>query len=164
MLSRHRLIIKGDTTMLGSGGILYSFHFGVWELMPQTLAKAGFRVGVIVNRYAGGRHNRLGRIIDRIFLRYRSHEGVRVFYRNDVRKIIEFVQNGGVLGMLVDGNALDSKLSKAAKLSTLCRVPLVPFAAVRGRGRGILSIGCDLKTMMKERPMDYLWAYRSRSG
>ena len=77
-------------------------------------------------------------------------------------KIIKFIKTGGLLGILVDGNSFYAKYGKAQKLAHLCNVPTVPFAAYRQNGVGILEIGCNLTNMVKQRPLDYLWAYKSR--
>lgn len=164
MLSRKRLRIHGDTASLRAGGVLYSIHYGVWELMPATLINAGFRIGIIVNRYAEYGHRRFGYLVDRILHSFRKHDGLRIFYRNNTREIVTFLRGGGILGILVDGNTLDTKLPKAMKLSKICHVPLIPFAAFQEKGSGTLSIGCDLRTLVARRPLDYLWFYKSRSS
>jgi len=79
-------------------------------------------------------------------------------------KIINFIKSGGLLGMLVDGNKFYSKFEKAQKLSRFCNVPLIPFAAYRKSGAGILEIGCDLDKLVEQRPLDYVWFYKSREA
>jgi hypothetical protein len=87
---------------------------------------------------------------------------VKIFYKEDVMKIVEFIRKGGLCGVLVDGNTLYSKLEKIKRFSRLCNVPLIPFAAFRENGKGILELGCNLDDMIKRRPLDYLWFYKSR--
>lgn len=162
MLRRADLRLTGATDVLERGCILYSYHLGVWESMPRALRRAGYRVGIVANRYhrpGGSWRTRLG---DYLLRRWRSASGVRVFYAENALAISRFVKSGGIFGMLVDGNTFHQKEDKARRLAALCRVPLVPFAAYRLRDRGILEIGCDLARFVEARPLDYLWAYRSR--
>jgi len=163
MLTRNDLKIKDDTNILLRGGILFSFHFGIWELMPQTLKKLGFDLGVVVNKYSDNRHFSVAKLFDRLLYRFRSRGGVKVFYRDDTMRMVRFLKRGGVIGILVDGNDFYSKFRKVQKLSSACHVPLVPFAAYRQNGEGILKIGCKLEKILAERPYDYMWFYRSRS-
>ncbi|MBE0433247.1 hypothetical protein IBX73_07260 [candidate division WOR-3 bacterium] len=162
MLRKNRLRLTGDTSVLNRGCILYSFHFGVWESMPCTLKRLGYKVGIIVNRYYKPGGSILARLCDYLLLRWRSAAGVKVFYAENTLGIVRFLKSGGIFGMLVDGNTLHQKEGKARKLATICRVPLVPFAAYRSKGQGILEIGCDLASIIGAKPLDYLWAYRSR--
>jgi hypothetical protein len=162
MLRRNSLNVRGDLNSLKKGCILYSFHFGVWELMPYTLSRLGFEVGIITNQYYADDPSLKARILDYLLRRWRSMNGVRVFHKGNVLEIARFLRSGGVFGMLVDGNTLFQKYAKASKLAQLCRVPLLPFAAYRNRERGVLHIGCDIPALVKTRPLDYVWFYRSR--
>ncbi len=163
MLMKKDLQIKDDTKILQRGGILFSFHFGVWESMPQSLKKMGYNLGVIVNRYSSGKNNFITKFFDRFLYKLRSRGGVKIFYKEDTMKIIRFIKSGGVIGMLVDGNSFYSKFGKARKLSCICNVPLVPFAAYRKSGVGVLRIGCDLNKLIAKKPYDYVWFYKSRN-
>jgi hypothetical protein len=162
MLRRRELALLGDTSILNGGCILYSFHFGVWELMPYTLRQLGYKIGIIVNSYGEPGGSIPARLSDYLLHRWRSAAGVRVFYADHVLEIVRFLKSGGVFGILVDGNTLFQKHEKVKKLARICGVPLVPFAAYRDKHRGVLSIGCDLTGMVGARPLDYVWAYRSR--
>lgn len=161
MLGRDRVEVKGSLAPLRTGGILYSFHFGAWELMPKVLSRLGFRMGVIVNRYAD-QPGFLARTADRILYRYRVKPNVRIFYPGDGLKIARFLREGGIFGILVDGDSHYGKLGPVRRLGRLCGVPLVPFAVYQENGRSVLDLGCDLNRLLRERPYDYLWAYRSR--
>lgn len=162
MLRKGRLKIKGRVDDIQRGSILYSFHFGVWESMPRALRRLGYNVGVVVNRYSSDRKNFFTRAVDRFLYRFRSACGVKIFYRDDAARIVKFLKDGGVLGILVDGNNFYSKFSRVEKLSRICNAPLIPFAAYRKNGSGILEIGCDLDRLVKEHPFDYVWFYKSR--
>ncbi len=162
MLRRQSLNLVGDTEVLRKGCILYSFHYGIWESMPGTLRRLGYRAGIIVNRYGDTSPSAPVRFFDRLLFRWRAASGVKVFYADNVLGIARFLRGGGVFGMLVDGNTFFQKYMKADKLARVCKVPLVPFTAYRDQGQGYLRIGGDLMQMVSARPLDYLWAYRSR--
>jgi lauroyl/myristoyl acyltransferase len=162
MLRRKELEIGGDLGVLNAGCVLYSFHFGVWELMPLALSKCGYKIGILVNSYHANNRAYRTRMLDFLLRRWRSVNGVRVFYKENALEITRFLRSGGVFGMLVDGNTLFQKYGKARKLAELCRVPLVPFAAYRQRGKGFLRIGCDIPALIRSMPLDYVWFYKSR--
>ena len=162
MLTRKELHLMGDTSFLRKGGVLYSFHFGVWELMPLTLKKLGYTLGIIVNRYRNSKKNFLTNIGDKLLYHIRSHNGIKIFYKEDTVKIVKFIKAGGLFGILVDGDTFYAKYEKAQKLARICNVPLVPFAAYRKNDSGILEINCNLANLVKKRPLDYLWVYKSR--
>ncbi len=164
MLMKKKLRVKGDMNSIERGGILYSFHFGVWELMPWALKKLGYNLGIIVNRYSDDKKNITAFFFDKFLYWFRSFGNVKIFYKEDTMKIVNFIKNGGLLGVLVDGNRFYSKFEKAQKLSHLCNVALVPFAAYRKKGIGILEIGCDLDEIVEQRPFDYVWFYKSREA
>jgi hypothetical protein len=161
MILRRKLTKSSGLEMLAHGAVLYSFHYGIWELVPAALAAQGFKLGVLVNKYADT-SGLLGTRVDKMLFRFRAQPHINIFYKEDVFRMIRFAKAGGLVAMLVDGDELYSKFHNAKKISTLCRLPLVPFAAYRTRGEGILKIGCDLDQLVKQRPMDYMWFYRSR--
>lgn len=163
MLSRQDVRVQGDDKVLEKGGILYSFHFGIWELMPRALGKMGYDLGVLVNRYADDNITRISRFLDNFLERFRSKGKIKVFSKHDIMKIVRFLNSGGILGVLVDGNRFYTKFRKMQKLSNLCNVPLVPFAAYRKNGGGVLDVGCDLDRIVAQRPLDYVWFYKSRT-
>ncbi|UCG92829.1 MAG: hypothetical protein JSV97_03730 [candidate division WOR-3 bacterium] len=163
MLSKKDLIVRGDTALPHSGCILYSIHFGIWELMPYALRKMGYNLGIIVNKYSGDKSGLITRLLDLFLFNFRSRGGVRIFYKDDTMRIINFVRSGGLLGVLVDGDMFYSKFEKIKKLGRLCHVPVIPFAAYRSGKTGILTIGCSIDAVVETRPLDYLWFYRSRT-
>ena len=163
MLAKRSIRVRGSNSKLSKGGILYSFHFGIWEMMPQTLRKMGYNIGILVNKYAENSSSRVSRLIDNFLEQFRSSGGIEVFSKNDTMKIVRFLGKGGILGVLIDGNRLYSKIGKIEKLGKLCRVPLIPFAAYRQNGEGVLEIGCNLDELIARRPLDYIWFYKSRT-
>ncbi len=162
MFCRKELQITGALGVLDAGCILYSFHFGVWELMPLALSRLGYRIGILVNRYHTGKASIPNRLLDALLKRWRSVSGVKVFYKENVLEIARFLRSGGIFGMLVDGNTFFQKYAKAEKLAAVCRVPAVSFAAYRKKGQGFLDIGCDIRALVRTMPLDYVWFYKSR--
>ncbi len=162
MLRDRELEVEGDMGLLDKGCVLYSFHFGVWELMPRTLSRLGYKTGIIANRYEKEGGSVPYRLLDSLLRRWRSVGGIRVFYKENTLDIVRFLKSGGVFGVLVDGNSLYQKHAKAKRLAEFCKVPLVPFAAYRRAPKGVLRIGCDLPNVVRSRPLDYMWFYRSR--
>jgi lauroyl/myristoyl acyltransferase len=96
-------------------------------------------------------------------MRFRSKNDVRIFSGRDSWKIIDFLKNGGILGMLVDGNDLDSRYETAERISRLAGVPMMPFIAHRNDGGACLKINCGFEKVIDKRPWDYMWFYRSRA-
>ncbi len=162
VLQRKKLHLKGNIDILQKGGVLYSFHFGVWELMPKTLKELGYPLAVVVNRYQTKENNFLAKFADRFLYHFRTRNGINIFYREESMKIVRFIKSGGLLGILVDGNTFYAKFKKAQKLARICNVPLIPFAAYQQNGQGILAIDCNLSQLVERNPLNYLWAYRSR--
>lgn len=154
MLARVPLDIRGSLPPAG-GAVLYSVHLGVWEAAPEALAARGRRVGIVVNRY--------GHVLDTLLDRWRGAAGIRIFSRGEALAMVRFLQSGGVIAMLVDGNRLDAKLPAARRLARIARCPLMPFAARLEGARGVLALNVDLDKLMGEHAHDYLWFYRSRA-
>jgi len=154
--------IEGEIKGLDNGAVLYSCHFGVWEKMPGILVQLGYKTGIIVNRYADYNRTIFARIGDHILYRMRGKDGVRVFYKNNVREIIEFIRNKGVFCALIDGDTLYAKYQKIEKLAKKSRVPLISFALSREDKTAVLRINCNLERIIAERPYDYWWFYKSR--
>jgi lauroyl/myristoyl acyltransferase len=163
MVRRRTVQLDDRRSLLKAGLILYSVHYGIWESMPSVLRDRGYATGVLVNRYSEDSSSFLARLSDRFLTRFRTRNNVEVFDRHDSARIVRFLKKGGILGVLVDGNRLYSKMEKIEKLARIARVPLVPFAAYRRNGSGVVRIGCAIDHLVQQYPLDYMWFYRSRS-
>ncbi len=148
--------------MLRSRAILYSCHFGIWEIMPKLLARNGYNLGIITNRYADYSKTFIARFFDRILYRMRSKGGIKVFYKNEIKKIIQFIKDGGIFCALIDGDTLYSKFQKIKKLASLTGASLVPFGIYLENGIATLKINCNLEELINSHPYDYWWFYKSR--
>ncbi|MEO0127087.1 MAG: hypothetical protein ABIL44_04990 [candidate division WOR-3 bacterium] len=155
--------LEGRIESLKNGAILYSIHFGIWELMPQILKNfLNKKVGILVERYTDNNPPLIGKIMDRIFYLMRSKNDVIIFYPDEVFKITRFIKEGGIFSALVDGNKIFAKLPKIEKLARICNIPLIPFAVYYEKGDTVMEIGCDLNKIVTKRPYDYWWFYKSR--
>jgi lauroyl/myristoyl acyltransferase len=163
MLCRRPVQLHDRRSVLRAGLILYSVHFGVWEVLPPLLREHGYDIGILVNKYSDDNGGVLARLSDRFLTRFRTRDNVKVFNRHDSARVVRFLQKGGILGVLVDGNRMYSKIPKIEKLARISRVPLVPFAAYRKNGEGVVHIGCDLDHLVRKHPLEYMWFYKSRT-
>jgi lauroyl/myristoyl acyltransferase len=157
--------LYGDSAVLTNGAVLYSLHFGVWELMPRILQKhINKNIGILVNRYTENNPFLLGRMMDKILYKWRLNDHIKIFYPDEIFRIIRFVRDGGVFAALVDGDTLYSKFKKIERLAHLCKVQLIPFAVYQDRETTIMEMGCNLEHLIRQRPNDYWWFYRSRKS
>lgn len=157
--------LSGDPSLLTSGAVLYSFHFGVWELMPRIINQHLEKdIGILVNRYTDNNSPLVGRLLDKILYCWRSRHDVKIFYPDEVHSIVRFLKNGGIFATLVDGNTIYAKFNKIVKLAHLCRVPLIPFVVYYDKETAIMQLNCDLEQILKQRPYDYWWFYKSRES
>jgi len=155
----------GDSDLIKNGAILYSLHFGVWELMPKIVhSYLNKNIGILVNHYTDNNSLLMGKLMDKIFYYWRSSNNVRIFYPDEVFQIVNFLKNGGVFAALIDGDTFYTKFKKIEKLASLCQVPLIPFAVYCENGTTIMKIGCNLEELVKKRPNDYWWFYKSRKS
>jgi KDO2-lipid IV(A) lauroyltransferase len=83
----------------GRGVVLFTAHFGNWELLSAALAIKGYRINTVV------------RPLDNVYLnaaleRLRSRFGTKVIDKRDsVRKMVETLRGGGIVGVLLDQRA-----------------------------------------------------------
>ncbi|MEO0135927.1 MAG: hypothetical protein ABIL86_00145 [candidate division WOR-3 bacterium] len=164
LLPAKKVIVRGDTALLKKGAILYSIHFGTWELMPKILKTHlhDREIGILVERYTQTNPWWVGKFLDRIFYYLRNSPKIKIFYPDEIFKIVDFIKKAGIFSVLVDGDNPFAKLEKIKRLAHLCCVPLIPFAVYHENGTHILEIGCDLKQLLRERSADYWWFYKSR--
>uniref|UniRef100_A0A7V0Z4E2 Lipid A biosynthesis acyltransferase n=1 Tax=candidate division WOR-3 bacterium TaxID=2052148 RepID=A0A7V0Z4E2_UNCW3 len=155
--------LAGRIESLKNGAILYSVHFGVWELMPKILKNfLNKKVGILVDRYTDNNPILIGKIMDRLLYLIRSKNNTIIFYPDEVFKITKFIKDGGIFSALVDGDKIFARLPKMEKLARICNIPLIPFAVYYEKGNTVMEIGCDLDKIISQKPYDYWWFYKSR--
>jgi KDO2-lipid IV(A) lauroyltransferase len=80
----------------GCGAVVVSAHFGPWELLPITLAQAGYRVGLVTRTLRDP-------FVDAVMTRMRTRAGVRPFPRGTpVSTLVAWLRSGGVIGLVLD--------------------------------------------------------------
>lgn len=161
--SEKKFKLKGSVDALKDGAVLYSFHFGIWEKMPEILHNYIKKdIGVLINRYTENNLHFIGRIMDKFFYHWRAKKNIKIFYPDEVFQIVRFIKSGGIFSALVDGDTFYAKFHKIKRLAELCNVPLVPFAIYYEKENGVMELGCNLIELLKFRPFDYWWFYKSR--
>lgn len=84
------------------GVILFSAHFGNWELVPYILNR---RLDLKINSIAREMNNPL---IERKVLQFREYMGSEVIYKkNSVRTMLKRFEDNGVVFLLIDQNTIE---------------------------------------------------------
>jgi Kdo2-lipid IVA lauroyltransferase/acyltransferase len=126
----------------GKGVLLLTGHFGNWDLLGVALAQRGFPLTVLSKVSRSGAVNRL-------WMGTRERAGVRILTgRNIMRSILGELRKGGVVGFVLDQNALRKDgvfvpffgrpactLSALAVLAARTGAPVVPLSTWREGGR-----------------------------
>lgn len=138
----------------GRGVILFTGHVGVWELSSFALSLFGFPLSFLVRRLDNPK-------IEALIDRARTRLGNRTIdKRSAAREMLQILNAGGMLGILVDLNTLDregifvdffgvkaSTTFMLAKLALRTEADVLPVFAPwdRERARFLLKIGAPLK-------------------
>lgn len=113
--------------------LMASFHFGVWEYLPQFFVRQGADVAVVVSKQRDP-------VLDSGLRRLRNSNGVKLIVQ--ISGIFRRLSNYGVTGFMLDNTARGRSLTvHLARLNDgnrlLFRVPALPFEIVnRQRDRG----------------------------
>jgi Kdo2-lipid IVA lauroyltransferase/acyltransferase len=84
---------------MGKGVLIFSAHYGNWEVAPSVLSAYG-----PVSAVARALDNRL---IERDLLRLRRRQGASIIYKSGAgRHVIQALAQGGMVGIVVDQNVL----------------------------------------------------------
>lgn len=85
----------------GRGVILYSAHFGNWEMIPSILAE---KTGRRITNIARPMDNPL---VEKLVSSFRNHPGTAIVYKkNALRVILECLKNNEMVGVLIDQNTV----------------------------------------------------------
>lgn len=81
----------------GRGAVLISAHCGPWEALPNAIAAAGYRAGLVVRPLRDP-------ALDAMVRDRRASGGVRLFVRGEdpLTEWVDWVRLGGVLGIVLD--------------------------------------------------------------
>lgn len=83
----------------GKGGIIYSGHFGNWEIMGAIVARLGLPVSFVVARQSN-RH------VEELIDRYRQSAGIEIVKRaQTVRGVLTALQRNRLVAMMIDQDA-----------------------------------------------------------
>ncbi|MCX7996013.1 MAG: hypothetical protein N3A65_09660 [candidate division WOR-3 bacterium] len=163
LIPKDEIRLKGNIEALKKGAILYSIHFGTWELLPRIMQKfLNKEIGILVNRYTRNNVYLIGRLMDNLFYHFRTRYNSKIFYPDEVFRIVSFIKKGGIFSVLVDGDNFYSKFEKIKKLARICNAPLIPFAIYYENGLHVIELDCDFERLLKRRTHDYWWFYKSR--
>ncbi len=84
----------------GKGALLLTGHLGNYDLLAAALARRGYPISLIskVSR---------NRAVNAVWMGYRARSGVKIFFgRNTLRGILGHLREGGMVGVVLDQNAL----------------------------------------------------------
>lgn len=106
--------------------LMASFHFGVWEYLPQFFVRQGEDVAVVVSKQRDP-------VLDSGLRRLRNSNGVKLIVQ--ISGIFRRLSNYGVTGFMLDNTARGRSLTvHLARLNDgnrlLFRVPALPFEIV----------------------------------
>lgn len=115
----------------GKGCILITAHSGNWEMMSAALSLHGYPLAAIAQK----QHNKQ---LDRFINEQRRAPGAEIVYRSEVRDMVRLLDNGKIIGLLMDQDArqrgvfvpffgrLASTPPGPAAIARLRGVPIVP--------------------------------------
>ncbi len=138
----------------GRGVILFTGHIGAWELSSFALSLFDQPLSFLVRRIDNPR-------VEALVDRYRMSRGNRTIDKmNAAREMLQILQNGGTLGILVDLNTLDREAVfvdyfgvKAATTFIVAKLALRTSADVfpvfapwdNARGKFVVQVGEPLR-------------------
>lgn len=147
----------------GKGAILYTGHFGCWELLGASIAAHGIKMMTIVKRQSN-------RSFDKWLVRQRRKVGMQTVYRGDsLRPMVKWLNSGGTISILMDQDAggkgvfvpfFSKKASTppgTASLALRFNVPVLPLISYRGSGgihKGYILSETDINPFRKSRRPD----------
>jgi lauroyl/myristoyl acyltransferase len=110
-----------------------SFHFGLWEMMPQVFARAGWRVGLLAGRQQD-------RFVARVASRARRSRGVSAVTK--AKSALRLAGRPGLTGFMLDNTSRGNQ-EWFQDGSLRMRVPVFGFELARRRGLAVVPIwGC----------------------
>lgn len=148
------VIFENSDNLKGRIGI--SIHFGPWELIGSTMTKVGYKFGIITKRHDGEVHS--------MIRQFRHGFGIETFYTDELLRVNDFLKKGGIIGMMVDGHRIESRLPQAKRLADLFGVELRKGAILPRNGSFYLETDkIDFKEIVTKYPEHYAWFYRSHN-
>ena len=133
----------------GKGAVLFSAHFGNWELIPYILNK---KMNVRINSIARKMDNPL---TEKIVKKFRHFMGSEIIYKDgSLRKMLRILESNGMVYLLVDQNTITREgvpvlffgreviaVTTVAQINLKKGVPVIPlFLTYEGKEK-VLRIG-----------------------
>ncbi len=155
--TQNLLIVEGKENLgkalgQGRGVLLFSAHYGNWELAPACISQEG-KLHVIARSLDN-------RFLERELIKIRAHIGAEIIYKQlAVKPILRALKSKAMVAILIDQNVLQHQAvfvdffnRPAATTPSLAtfflktKAPLIPvFCYPASRGRYHLKIGTPLK-------------------
>ncbi len=144
----------------GKGAILYSAHFGNWELIPFILFRElGFRISSIARRMDNP-------LSEKIVKKFRSYMGSNMIYKEgSLRKIIRVTEENGLIYLLIDQNTITREgipvnffgreviaVTTVSQLYIKKEIPIIPLFVIYKNSSITLKIGKELKFKKSDNP------------
>ncbi len=136
----------------GKGAILFSAHFGNWELIPFVLFRElGFRVSSIARRMDNP-------LTEEIVKKFRAFMGSDMIYKEgSLRKIIRVTEENGLIYLLIDQNTITREgvpvsffgreviaVTTVSQLYLKKAIPIIPLFITYQNDSIILTIGKEI--------------------
>ena len=137
----------------GKGAILFSAHFGNWELIPFILFRElGFRISSIARRMDNP-------LTEEIVKKFRAFMGSDMIYKEgSLRKIIRVTEENGLIYLLVDQNTITREgvpvrffgkeviaVTTVSQLYLKKNIPIIPLFITYQKDSIILKIGKEME-------------------
>jgi len=136
----------------GKGAILFSAHFGNWELTPFILSRElGYKIFSIARRMDNP-------LTEEIVKKFRAFMGSEMIYKEgSLRKIIRITENNGLIYLLVDQNTITREgvkvkffgrdvfaVTTVSQLYLKKGIPIVPLFVTYDNNSVTLRIGSEI--------------------
>jgi len=136
----------------GKGAILFSAHFGNWELIPFILFRElGFRVSSIARRMDNP-------LTEEIVKKFRTFMGSEMIYKEgSLRKIIRVTEDNGLIYLLIDQNTITREgvpvsffereviaVTTVSQLYLKKGIPIIPLFITYQKDAIVLKIGEEI--------------------
>ncbi|MEN8223518.1 MAG: lysophospholipid acyltransferase family protein [Acidobacteriota bacterium] len=136
----------------GKGAILFSAHFGNWELIPFILFRElGFRVSSIARRMDNP-------LTEQIVKKFRAFMGSDMIYKEgSLRKIIRVTEENGLIYLLIDQNTITREgvpvtffgreviaVTTVSQLYLKKGIPIIPLFLTYQKDSIVLKIGEEI--------------------
>uniref|UniRef100_A0A7V6CNC9 Lipid A biosynthesis acyltransferase n=1 Tax=candidate division WOR-3 bacterium TaxID=2052148 RepID=A0A7V6CNC9_UNCW3 len=107
----------GDNIIKGRGGVVVTFHYGIYELLPLIFSQRGYKTAIV---YSPQRNP----LLNRIFLKLRSKKTPKLL--KNLKEIKEALKEGYLVGFAID-NVHKGRLVLLREILPHLKVSSSPF-------------------------------------